>query len=71
MRINFALNDENFLSSLSPLNLEMVEKVKKLYLEWFDEHKFSESRFEDLRVLMRKTLDNSKNLAVFERLKSK
>ncbi|VYT06675.1 hypothetical protein [Campylobacter ureolyticus] len=68
MRINYALNDEDFLNSLSSFDLEMVEKVKKLYLEWFDEHKFSENRFEELRVFMRKTLRNPKNLEIFKRL---
>lgn len=68
MRMNYALNDEDFLNSLSSFDLEMVEKVKKLYLEWFDEHKFSENRFEELRAFMRKTLQNSKNLEIFKRL---
>lgn len=33
MRMNYALNDEDFLNSLSSFDLEIVEKVKKLYLE--------------------------------------
>ncbi|WP_254056585.1 hypothetical protein [Campylobacter ureolyticus] len=66
--MNYALNDEDFLNSLSSFDLEIVEKVKKLYLEWFDEHKFSENRFEELRAFMRKTLQNSKNLEIFKRL---
>lgn len=68
MRMNYALNDEDFLNSLSSFDLEMVKKVKKLYLEWFDEHKFSENRFEELRAFMRKTLRNPKNLEIFKRL---
>lgn len=68
MRMNYALNDEDFLNSLSSFDLEMVEKVKKLYLEWFDKHKFSENRFEELRAFMKKTLQNPKNLEIFKRL---
>ena len=68
MRMNYALNDEDFLNSLSSFDLEMVEKVKKLYLDWLDKHKFSENKFEELRAFMRKTLQNPKNLEIFKRL---
>lgn len=68
MRMNYALNDEDFLNSLSSFDLEMVEKVKKLYLNWLDEHKFSENKFEELRAFMRQTLQNPKNLEIFKRL---
>lgn len=68
MRINYALNDEDFLNSLSSFDLEMVEKVKKLYLDWLDKHKFSENKFEELRAFMRQTLQNPKNLEIFKRL---
>lgn len=68
MRINYALNDEDFLNSLSSFDLEMVEKVKKLYLNWLDKHKFSENKFEELRAFMRQTLQNPKNLEIFKRL---
>lgn len=68
MRINYALDDGDFLNSLSSFDLEMVEKVKKLYLNWLDKHKFSENRFEELRAFMRETLQNPKNLEIFKRL---